>query len=83
MMEAADARLRLDPALSDQAALYPPTGRCGLFQSNVRSVFMIIRQILTPKPSEVLFVQRDDVINQLAASTADPSFSDSVLPRAP
>jgi len=49
----------------------------------VRSVFMIIRQILTPKPSEVLFVQRDDVINQLAASTADPSFSDSVLPRAP
>lgn len=47
------------------------------------SVFVIIRQILTSKPSKVVFVQRDDVIQELAASTADPSFSDSILPRAP
>jgi hypothetical protein len=57
--------------------------RCALIQRDVRSVFVIIRQILTPKPSEVLFVQRNDVIQQLAASTADPAFSDSILPRAP
>ena len=83
MMKAADARLGLDPALCGQAALYQPAGRCGLFQSNVRSVFLIICKILAPKPSKMAFIQRDDVIKQLATSTADPSFSDSVLPRAP
>lgn len=46
-------------------------------------VRLIIRQILTTKPSEVLLVQRNDMIQQLAASTADPSCSDSILPRAP
>ena len=42
-----------------------PTGRCAFVQCDVRSVIVIVRQILTPKPSQVLFVQRDDVIHQL------------------
>ena len=50
--------------------------------TNVRSVLVIIRQILTTKPSEMAFVERDDVINHLSARTADPTFGDSVLPRA-
>ena len=83
MVNTADSRLRLDLARLGQTCLEHPTIRCALIQRDVRSVFVIIRQILTPKPSEVLFVQRDDVIQQLAASTADPAFSNSILPRAP
>jgi hypothetical protein len=83
MMKTADPSLSVNGARSVQASLDRPTCRRGLSQSDVRSVLVIIRQILTPKPSQMVFVQRDDVINQLAASTADPSFGDSVLPRAP
>lgn len=44
---------------------------------------MIIGKILTPEASEMAFVDRDDVVNHLTASAADPSFGDSVLPWAP
>ena len=83
MMETAHPRLRLNSAHSGLAWLDGPIARRLLLQSNVRAVFVIIRQILTPKPPEMAFVDRDDVIHHLAASTADPSFSDSVLPGAP
>src|SRR5678816_1021244 len=46
---------------------------------DMRLVLMIVRQILTPTPSEVLFVRRDDIVHQLAAGTADAPFRDSVL----
>jgi hypothetical protein len=45
------------------------------------SVFMIVGQIGTPKPPQMKFIERDDVIEQFAASTAHPSFDDSILPR--
>ena len=83
MVNTTDSRLRLDSACFGQTCLDHPTARCALIERDVRSVFVIIRQILTTKPSEMVFVQRNDVIQQFAASTADPSFSNSVLPRAP
>ena len=41
---------------------------------------MIVGQIITPKPPEMLLVQWDDVIEHFAARTPDPALSDSVLP---
>jgi hypothetical protein len=82
MVKTTDSRIRLDLARFGRTSLDDPTGRCALIQRDVRSVFVVVRQILTPKPSKVLFVQWDNVIHQLAASTADPPFSNSVLPRA-
>ena len=83
MVNTADSRLRLDLARLSQRCLDDPTAGCALIQRYVGSVLVIIRQIFTSKPSKVVFVQRDDVIQQLAASTADPSFGDSILARAP
>ena len=83
MVKATDSRLTLDLASFAQTRLEYPTARCALVQRDVRSVLVIVRQILTSNPLEVLFVQRDDVIHQLAANSADPAFSDSVLPWAP
>ena len=71
MMQSADPRLRLDLACVGPASLDKPTGRRGLFQSDVRTVFVIIRQIFTPKPLQMTFVQRDDVIHHLPPNTAD------------
>jgi hypothetical protein len=83
MVNTADSRLRLDLARLSQRCLDDPIAGCALIQGYVGSVLVIIRQIFTSKPSKVVFVQRDDVIQELAASTAGPSFGDSILPRAP
>ena len=40
----------------------------------MRSVFVIIREIFAPKPSEMAFVERDDVV-QHRANTADLSMA--------
>lgn len=43
----------------------------------------VLGDIFTPQSPEVLIVHRDYVIKQFAASSADPAFRHSVLPRAP
>ena len=83
MVKTSDSRLREDFARFVQTCRNHPTGRCVLVQGDVRSILVIVRQILTTKPPDMLLVQRDDVIHQLTANTADPAFSNSVLPRAP
>src|ERR1043165_1029299 len=60
------------------------TGTRRLFiKSDVRSVFMVIAEVVLAQPHQVSFVQRDHMIKQLAADTAHPSFRDSILPGAP
>ena len=51
-------------------------------QPDVRAVFVIVGQIITPKPPEMLLVQWDDVIEYFAARTSDRALGDSVLPGA-
>jgi hypothetical protein len=46
----------------------------------VRAVFVIIGQILKTKTAEMALVERDDMVENLAASAADPSFCNPVLP---
>lgn len=74
MMETAEAGLRVDLACSGQGLFNCAMGRCGLLQRDMSSVLVIVRKIFTSKPSEIVFVQRNDVISQLPASTADPPF---------
>ncbi len=52
-----------------------------LLQSDVSSVLMVVSQVIAPEASQVLFIQRNDMIQHLAAATADPSLGHSVLPR--
>jgi len=53
-----------------------------LRETVVRSVVVIVRQILTNATSQVLRIERDQVIQDLTATTADPTFRHSVLARA-
>ena len=41
-------------------------------------IFMEVRDVVTA--SEVLFVQRNDVVQDLSPAAADPSFRDAILP---
>src|ERR1035438_7245936 len=58
------------------------SARCFFTQPEMRSVAMIIRDILGQKPPEMALVQGDDVVKQLAPATANPAFRNSVLPGA-
>jgi len=40
----------------------------------------VIVDVITDQAAQVPFIQRDDVIEHLAAATPDPSFRGSVLP---
>ena len=44
-------------------------------------IFMEVRDVVTEQASEVLFVQRNDVVQDLSPAAADPSFRDAILPR--
>src|SRR6266481_8095219 len=82
MMKAAHSRQGQNVARLVRACLNRPSRRCRLLQSDVRAVFVIVGQIITPKPPEMLLVQWDDVIEYFAARTSDPALGDSVLPGA-
>ena len=51
-----------------------------LFQGIVNAVLVVVVHVIANQPPEMLFVQRDDMIENLAAGTSGPSFSDSILP---
>ena len=43
-------------------------------------IFMEVRDVVTEQASDVLFVQRNDVVQDLSPAAADPSFRDAILP---
>ena len=55
-------------------------GRRVLVQTNVSAVLMLVIKILAPKPPEMKFVVRDNVIEQFMKDTAHPTLRHSVLP---
>src|SRR5712692_2706182 len=59
-----------------------PASRGLLFQSEVRSVFVIVGDVIREKSLQMSLVQRDCVVEQLTATTAYPALSPSILPRA-
>ena len=82
MMKTADARQGQSAVRLVRAGFSGPSCRRRLFQSDVRAIFVIVGQIFTPKPPEMLLVQGDDVIKHFAVRTADPARCDSILPGA-
>jgi len=51
-----------------------------LGEAVVNPIFMEVCDVVTEKASEVLFVQRNDVVQDLSPAAADPSFRDAILP---
>jgi len=66
----------------------PTTRRANSFfwsffvQPKVRSVAVVIEDILREEAFQVKLVEGNDVVQQITAATFDPPLGDSVLPRA-
>src|SRR5690349_20203825 len=81
MMETADPRQRNDLRPTARIALNrTPIGSI-LAQPIVRAVPMVIANVVPKQSSQVPFVERNHMVQQLPAAASDPSFSHSVLPR--
>lgn len=50
----------------------------GLVEANVGTVIVIVSDILTPKPAKVIFIERNNAVEQFATRTAHPAFGGSV-----
>src|ERR1035438_9274547 len=59
---------------------WPTCGRI-LRESEVRSIVMVVANILRHQPFEVLLIQDDHVVQQVSSATPHPTLSDTVLPR--
>src|ERR1039458_8591472 len=56
--------------------------RCLLCQSKVRSVVMVVTDVIGHQAFEMPFIECDDMIEEVSAAVADEAFRDSVLPPA-
>src|SRR5579872_6115140 len=83
MMKTAEPRQGQRLARFGRASCNRQPCRRGLLQADVRAVFVVVGDVFTPKSPEMSIIQRDYLIEQFAANTADPTFRYSVLPRAP
>ena len=83
MMQAAQPRTTDHRRIPSRLLLYGAEVRSVLFQGIVNAVLMVVAHVLADQPPEMLFVQRDDVIEDLAAATSNPAFRNSILPGRP
>ena len=67
-------RVRCRPFL-DRASV-----RRVFFEGVVNTVIVVVVRVLADQPAEMLFVQGDDMVQDLAPNTPHPSFRDPILP---
>ena len=80
MMETANPRERNNLRSVARVVLYgTPIGRV-LAEPIVRAVQMVVANVVSKESSQVPFVQRNHMVQQLPPAASDPSFSHSVLP---
>jgi hypothetical protein len=77
MVQTADSGHRQDLTPLIQARLHQAACWRLLPQTLMRTVAVTVRQIFTAQPSQMLLIQRNDVIHHLSPATADPTLPDS------
>src|ERR1017187_4652652 len=74
------------PLLANHGALFQracPTSRRLLVQPEVGSVVVIIGNVLGEESLQMTLIQRDYVVEQVAAAASDPTLGDAILPGTP
>ena len=82
MVEAADPRQAYYPGRCGWTWCDRPTRRGVLVKGEVASIIVVVADEIANESNQVEIVQDNDMIQQLSPEGADPSFCDSVLPRA-
>ena len=78
VMQSTDSRTRHDEAGTCRRS---STGGRSLLQSEMRSILMVIAEVLRKQPLQMPFVQRNHVIEEITSAAFHPTLSDAVLPR--
>src|SRR5947209_13784905 len=81
MMKTADSRLCRDGAVQIRSHFVRSSAGRLFIQSEMRSVILVIADVLKAEAHQVPLVYGDHVIQHLTAYAAHPSFRNSVLPR--
>src|SRR5215467_10823985 len=81
MMQTAQTRNGNQSRLGTRSRFDRAAMRCVLFQRVMNSVLLIIAHVIPDQPAQMLPIQRNHMVEHLAAATPDPAFRDAVLPR--
>ena len=57
-----------------------PAVRCSLPESEMRTVLVVVTNILREQPLQMLFIHCNDVIQQVSSAAFDPALCHAVLP---
>ena len=82
MMQAAESRHGNDLASCIGVRLGLTPGRRSLSQCKVRSILVVVPDVLVHQSFQMPFIYNDHVVEQIASAIADPTLCDAVLPRA-
>lgn len=83
MMQPAEPGHRYNLAASYGIQPCFATGRRSLRQREMRSIFMVVADVLIHQSPQMTLVQHDDMIEQVPTAAADPALCNTILPRAP
>ena len=78
VMQPAQASLRDHPTLSCGSS---PTRRCLLAQPEMGPVVMVVGDVIREEPLEMVLIQRNHLVEQLAAAASQPALGYAILPR--
>ena len=80
MMKTAQPRHGNDFAVRVGVVPFLPAGGCALCQSEVRPVVMVVSDVLLHESFQMALVEHDDMVEEIAAASANPAFGHAVLP---
>ena len=81
VVEAAQAWLRNQRAIRGRHWLDRTSVGRVFAQRVVNAILEVIADIVADQTAKMLFIHRDDMVEDLAAAASDPSFGGSILPR--
>ena len=82
MVQAAEPRHRYDPAIYARILARFTTGRRSLREREMRSIVVVVMDVLAHQSFQMPLIDDDHVVEQITTTTANPTFSHTVLPRA-
>ncbi len=56
--------------------------RCLLRKAKMRAVFVVVADVFREQPFQMMFIERDDMIQQVAAAASNPALRDPIPPGA-
>src|SRR5271156_6123753 len=80
VMQATKSWHGYDSATHIRVLLWFTTRRCSLVQCKMRSIFVVVKNVLVQQALQMPFIQHDHMVEQITTAAADPTLANTVLP---